>query len=98
MIDKEIKAQFDNILVQGNCINMNGHTECADNLYIVLVNYGDGYYDIEMCYKSNKKLFGDLAWRGIRKRIADKMVKELQSITGVSTIMTSKVNETSGLE
>ncbi len=75
------------ILMSGEFVMLNGEMADRDDLCINWVDFGDGYYDVHICYKKTNKLFGSIAWCGIPGLNKTKRrVSNIQEITGINDV------------
>lgn len=83
---------FENIKKNGEMITLGNETAATKDLFIHWSDYGDGFYDLVICYKDTELMFGDCAWCAIPKKNISNRAKELKKITGIDDIKKEKVD------
>jgi hypothetical protein len=75
---------LDDLKVNGEFITLNGHTKERDQLYIEWVDYGDNYYDIQLCDKLNGQILGGAALTALEGTLTTKrLVLMIMNKTGI---------------
>lgn len=77
---------FKNIIKQDDYIIMGKESAKFEDLFIHLSDYGDSFYDLVICFKSNGNMFGDSSWCGIPENKLDRYSKGLKDATGITLL------------
>lgn len=84
-------TMFPILTVDNEIITLNNVSEHYNNLFIHVSDYGDGYFDISLCYKDNKNALAKTGWDIIHISELDEKIRLLSEITNITIVEKEKV-------